>query len=243
VDNYVNKISKNHENITLYRRYGKVYHVNKSTKEGAAMSFELYVDSLFTSPYALSVFVALTEKRLPFTVKTVDLAHGEQHQAAYAGRALTARVPALVEGDFVLTESTAITEYLDETFPAPEYLALYPKDKRQRAKARQVQAWVRSDLLAVRAERDTETVFFKKPCEPLTAAGQAAAAKLIHAADQLVQGPHLFGEWSIADVDLAMMLNRLILNGDEVPQKLKDYAAGQWQRPSVRQWLERHQPG
>jgi glutathione S-transferase len=40
-----------------------------------------------------------------------------------------------------------------------------------------------------------------------------------------------------------MMLNRLILNGDEVPQKLKDYAAGQWQRPSVRQWLERHQPG
>jgi glutathione S-transferase len=119
------------------------------------MSFELYVDSLFTSPYALSVFVALTEKRLPFTVKTVDLAHGEQHQAAYAGRALTARVPALVEGDFVLTESTAITEYLDETFPAPEYLALYPKDKRQRAKARQVQAWVRSDLLAVRAERDT----------------------------------------------------------------------------------------
>jgi glutathione S-transferase len=38
------------------------------------MSFELYVDSLFTSPYALSVFVALTEKRLPFTIKTVDLA-------------------------------------------------------------------------------------------------------------------------------------------------------------------------
>ena len=207
------------------------------------MSFELYVDSLFTSPYAMSVFVALTEKRLPFTIKTVDLEAGHQRQSTYANRALTARVPALVEGDFVLTESSAITEYLEETFPAPEYVALYPKDKRQRALARQVQAWVRSDLMPVRVERDAETVFFGKACAPLTAAAQAAAAKLIHAADQLVQGPNLFGDWCLADVDLAMMLNRLILNGDEVPQKLKDYAAGQWRRPSVRQWLERHQPG
>jgi glutathione S-transferase len=88
-------------------------------------------------------------------------------------------------------------------------------------------------------------VFFGKACLPLTAAGRAAADKLIHAASQFVPegGANLFGEWSIADVDLAVMLNRLILNGDEVPQKLKDYAAGQWQRPSVRQWLERHQPG
>ncbi|MYM98304.1 glutathione transferase [Duganella vulcania] len=209
------------------------------------MPFELYVDSLFTSPYAMSAFVALTEKRLPFSVKTVDLEAGQQKLSAYATRALTARVPALVEGDFVLTESTAITEYLDESFPAPEYISLYPKDRRQRAQARQIQAWLRSDLLPVRAERDTETVFFGKASAPLTAAGQAAANKLIHAAGQFVQegSPHLFGDWSLADADLALMLNRLILNGDEVPQKLKDYAAGQWQRPSIQQWLERHQPG
>lgn len=207
------------------------------------MSLILYVDSLFTSPYALSAFVALTEKGLPFTVRTLDLEAGEQQRDDYAGRAFTARVPALVDGDFVLTESTAITEYLEESFPAPGHPALYPQDRRQRARARQVQAWVRSDLLPVRAERDTETVFFGKASAPLTPAGQAAAAKLVQAAEQLVQGPNLFGEWSIADVDLTMMLNRLIFNGDNVPQKLKDYAAGQWQRPSIRQWLARHQPG
>jgi hypothetical protein len=33
----------------------------------------LYVDSQFTSPYAMSVFVCLREKGLPFDVKTVDL--------------------------------------------------------------------------------------------------------------------------------------------------------------------------
>lgn len=207
------------------------------------MSLILYVDSLFTSPYALSAFVALTEKGVPFTVKTLDLAAGEQRREDYAARALTARVPALVEGDFVLTESSAITEYLEDSFPAPEYVALYPADRRQRARARQVQAWLRSDLVPVRVERDTETVFFGKAGAPLTADGQAAAAKLIQVAGQLVRGQHLFGEWSIVDVDLTMMLNRLIFNGDAVPQALRDYAAAQWRRPSVQQWLARHQPG
>nr|WP_315397247.1 glutathione transferase [uncultured Duganella sp.] len=207
------------------------------------MSLILYVDSLFTSPYALSAFVALTEKGVPFTVKTLDLAAGEQRREDYAARALTARVPALVEGDFVLTESSAITEYLEDSFPAPEYVALYPADRRQRARARQVQAWLRSDLVPVRVERDTETVFFGKAGAPLTADGQAAAAKLIQVAGQLVRGEHLFGEWSIVDVDLTMMLNRLIFNGDAVPQALRDYAAAQWRRPSVQQWLARHQPG
>ncbi|MYM22848.1 glutathione transferase [Duganella sp. FT135W] len=208
------------------------------------MPFELYVDSLYTSPYALSAFVALTEKGLPFTVKTVDLEGGEQRLPAYAGRALTGRVPALVEGDFVLTESTAITEYLEETFPAPEYVRLYPQDRRQRAQARQIQAWVRSDLVPVRVERDTETVFFGKACSPLTETAQQAAAKLVHVAERFVQGPqHLFGDWSIADTDLAIMLSRLVRNGDEVPQKLRDYVEFQWQRPSVQAWLARHQPG
>lgn len=208
------------------------------------MSFELYADSLFTSPYALSVFVALTEKGLPFSVKTVDLGSGEQKQAAFADRALTARVPALVEGDFVLTESSAITEYLDESFPPPEYIALYPQERRQRALARQIQAWVRSDLVPVRVERDTETVFFKKPCAPLSETAQSAAAKLVHVAERLVQGPqHLFGDWSIADTDLTIMLSRLVRNGDEVPAKLREYVDFQWQRPSVQAWLARHQPG
>ncbi|VEI75931.1 Uncharacterized GST-like protein yfcF [Serratia fonticola] len=36
----------------------------------------LYTDSDFFSPYAMSTFVALTEKGMPFTVKPVDLSLG-----------------------------------------------------------------------------------------------------------------------------------------------------------------------
>jgi glutathione S-transferase len=66
-----------------------------------------------------------------------------------------------------------------------------------------------------------------------------SAQKLIETASSLLAhgNPNLFGEWCIADADLALMLNRLILNGDEVPQLLVDYAAFQWQRASVQRYV------
>jgi glutathione S-transferase len=202
--------------------------------------FTLYADSIFTSPYAMSVFVSLLEKDLPFEVKTLDLDAGEQQHAAFRQQSLTSRIPTLLVDDFALSESSAITEYLEERFPAPEYAALYPSNLQERAKARQIQAWLRSDLLDLRIERSTMVVFFTPSDQPLSTKGQAAADKLIAAADMLIQDQqaNLFGQWCIADTDLALMLNRLIKNGDPVPEKLVNYANGQWQRPAVQQWLK-----
>ncbi|KQZ26211.1 glutathione transferase [Duganella sp. Root1480D1] len=202
------------------------------------MSLKLYVDSQFTSPYAISAFVALREKGLDFELETVDLEAGKNKELSYTGKALTGRVPCLVHNDFMLTESSAITEYLDEMFPAPEHRALYPVLPQKRAVARQIQAWVRSDLGALREERSTYTVFYRRAEQPLSPAAQAAADKLVHLAERVIDGPYLFGRWCIADTDLAIMLSRLVMNGDPVPQKLKDYVAHQWQRESLQDWLK-----
>ena len=201
----------------------------------------LYVDSLFTSPYAMSVFVALREKGLAFETLTLDLDAGQTQAADYAQRSLTQRVPTLVDGDFALSESSAITEYLDQAYPES---SVYPADVQQRARARQVQAWLRSDLLPIRQERSTLVVFCGQKRPPLSAEAQAAATKLISAAQALLADnrEYLCGQWSIADVDLAVMLNRLILNGDPVPAQLVAYAQRQWQRPSVREWVELRRP-
>lgn len=201
-------------------------------------SITLYVDSLFSSPYAMSVFVTLVEKNLEFDLKTIDLEAGEQLQSAYRDLAITGRVPTLVHGDLVLNESSAITEYLEEAFPAPGHAAVLPADIRQRARARQIQAWIRSDLLALRTDRSTQVIFSAPSAAPLTPAGQAAAERLIRAAERLIDGEHLFGQWSIADTDFALMLNRLVINGDPVPARLVEYATRQWQRPSVQQWVK-----
>jgi hypothetical protein len=52
----------------------------------------------------------------------------------------------------------------------------------------------------------------------------------------------LFEAWSIADVDLSLMLNRLVCNGDEVPAMLADYASRQWERPAVQEWARQGRP-
>ena len=74
---------------------------------------------------------------------------------------------------------------------------------------------------------------------PLTASAQQAVDKLVTAVDRLLpEGQqNLFGEWSIADTDLAVMLNRLVLHGDPLPARLRHYAEFQWQRASVQLWL------
>lgn len=201
----------------------------------------LYADAQFASPYAMSVFVALTEKGLPFEVVTVDLGSGAQRDAGFAGKSLTQRVPTLLHGGFALSESSAITEYLNDVFAG---VPLYPPDPRSKARARQVQAWLRSDLMPLRQERSTEVVFYGAQAGPLSPAAQASAQKLFSAAQALLpaEGEHLFGEWSIADVDLALMLNRLVLHGDPVPENLAAYARRQWQRPSVQMWVNQKRP-
>lgn len=201
----------------------------------------LYVDHMYTSPYALSVFVTLREKGLVFDTITLDLDAAQQHAADFARLSLTQRVPTLVEGDFALSESSAITEYLEQAYPGTP---VYPADPKLRARARQIQAWLRSDLLPIRQERSTMVVFYGQKMPPLSPVAEAAAAKLISAAQDLLVGnpAYLFGDWSIADVDLAVMLNRLILNGDSVPGELVEYAQRQWQRPSVQAWVNQHRP-
>jgi glutathione S-transferase len=201
----------------------------------------LYVDSQFASPYAMSVFVSLCEKELSFHVETVDLSARENRVPKYAAASITQRVPTLVHDDFALSESSAITEYIDECFPGA---SLYPAERRHRASARQVQAWLRSDLMPIRNERPTLVVFYGTKMPELSAEARAAAGKLFAAADAwLANGSeNLFGEWCIADADLALMLNRLVLHGDPVPQRLIAYANRQWQQPAVQRWVTRPRP-
>jgi glutathione S-transferase len=200
----------------------------------------LYANTTYSSPYVLSVYATLIEKGLPFELKTVGL-NGEQFSKDYARLSLTSRVPTLVVDGFSLSESSAIVEFLEEAYPAPQFASVFPEDRQLRARARQVMAWVRSDLAILREERSTSVIYAGKNPQALTAAGRQAADKLLGVADTLVnpEGDYLFGSWSIADVDFAVMLNRLAANGDPVPEKIRRYIDRQWSRPCVQSWWEK----
>ncbi|BAY34542.1 hypothetical protein NIES2107_64470 [Nostoc carneum NIES-2107] len=207
----------------------------------SSTSLLLYVDSQYASPYALSAFVSLHEKALLFDIQTLDLGANAQNEPDFAVKSLTRRVPTLIHDGFALSESSAIAEYIDEVFPGTP---LYPKEPQSRARARQVQAWLRSDLTPIKQERSTEVIFYgvKKP--PLSLEAKKAAEKLFSATELLLASntENLFGQWSIADVDLALILHRLIQNGDSVPDKLVAYAKHQWERPSVQLWVNQQRP-
>jgi len=199
----------------------------------------LHVSKDWTSPYAFSAFVALTEKRLPFHTELVDLDAGEHQRPPYEAFSVTGRIPALRHGDFWLAESSAIDEYLEEAFPPPAHTRIYPADLRARARVRMVQAFVRSDLMPIRAERSTSTLFGTERPAPLTPEGRKATERLFRIAERFLPAgaQHVAGEFTIGDADLALMLQRLLYNGDPCPPRLADYARAVFRRPSIRAWL------
>jgi glutathione S-transferase len=208
----------------------------------------LYGHNLWISPYVLSVFVTLREKDLPFDVKEVALDTGDHFAPDFAKLSLTSRVPALVDGAFALSESSAIVEYLEDRYVTPQHKPVLPVDVKDRARARQVMAWIRSDLMPIREERSAENVFYPKnelpPLAPLSQEARFAEDKLFRVAEQLVPkaGGPLFGAWCVADTDLAMMLQRLIKTGADVPSRLKAYADAEWERPFVREFRHHARP-
>ena len=199
---------------------------------------KFYVGADFVSAFAMSAFVALKEKQLSFELVTLDLKARENYQATYRDLSLTCKIPTLVHQGFALSESSAIAEYLEEI--APGHNRLLPLDIKQRARARQLQAWLRSDLLVIRIERPADLIYFGKKDTPMSDDALAAVDRLFFVADRLLEGgaEHLFGDWSIADTDLAIMLNRLVANGDQVPSRLAAYVRRQWDRDSVRAWMD-----
>lgn len=201
----------------------------------------LYVDENWASPYAFSNFVALKEKGLSFEVVDVALSKKETFHGDYKVRSLTGRVPMLRHGDYFLTESTAINEYIAETFPFPKHARIFPEDLKERGRARQLMAWFRSDLMPIREERSTTGLFFPgEEVKPLSKAAQAQVDRLMFAADALISEERttLFAQWCITDADFALMLNRLVKHGYQAAPKVMRYVQANWSRPSVREWVE-----
>lgn len=204
----------------------------------------LYGDASWESPYVLSVYVTLREKGLDFETVVLDLHRGEHRQQPYAASSLTGKVPGLEHDGFWLSESIAIVEYLEERFPAPAHPSVLPASIEDRARARQVMSWLRSETGQLRAERPTSTIFGKPATAPLGESARAEADRLIHLSERLLPpgATTLFPTWTVCDVDLALMLHRLIANNDPVPPAIRSYAEAQWARPSVRAYLEQKRP-
>lgn len=94
------------------------------------MSLVFY--TLPISNFAAKVEIVLRLKGLPFEALPPPGGYGSAEYKAIVG---AGTIPALVDGDLVLTESAVIAEYLDEARPDPPLL---PEGARARARVRQL---------------------------------------------------------------------------------------------------------
>jgi glutathione S-transferase len=78
----------------------------------------------------------LQELDVPFEAVTVDLVAGEHRSAAFLAINPAGKLPVLVDGDMILTESIAIVLYLAEKYPERR---LIPSDPGERA---QLMRWL-----------------------------------------------------------------------------------------------------
>jgi glutathione S-transferase len=84
----------------------------------------------YLSPYVRKVLVCLELKGLAYEVDHIVPFFGDDR---FTKLSPLRRIPVLVDGDLVLSDSTAICEYIEDKQPAP---ALLPADIRDRARAR-----------------------------------------------------------------------------------------------------------
>ena len=101
--------------------------------------------TLYYSPGACSLapHIALAETGEPFEATRIKFGETEQRSPAYLAINPKGRVPALVDGAFVVTENPAILQYIAKRYPAA---GLWPQDPQDEARCAEWMAWCSSGL-------------------------------------------------------------------------------------------------
>lgn len=101
---------------------------------------ELYVDPVGTTSRA--VLALVRHEGMAMTVHNVSLMKGEHHQPPLSALNPNRLVPVLVEGNFVLTESSAILRYLARVHGS----STYPGEPQSAARVDELVAWFESNF-------------------------------------------------------------------------------------------------
>jgi glutathione S-transferase len=199
------------------------------------MALTLYYGS--GSPYAWRAQLALEHKALPYDLKVLSFSAGDTRKREFVALNPRHQVPTLVDGDFVLYESNAIVEYLDEAYPG-RGAPLFPGDARSRAIIRRLV--LEADSYFNKATDPLlEQAFWKKP-EERDAQIIADARKSV--VDELVmftnamRGDFLAGPLSAADFAFYPFI-ALLYRAQKM--KLPDLNADGMLTPELRAWKSR----
>lgn len=158
------------------------------------------------SPFAWKVWLALEHKQLPYEKKVLSFQAGDMKKAEYLAVSPRAKVPAIVDGDLKLFESSAIVEYLDDRYPGRPVIG---RDPIERAIGRRIATEVDVYLFPASRKLFAQTLFIAPgtgdPKE--IAAAQDELHKELARFEDYANGGYLVGDApTVADYTLYPML-------------------------------------
>ncbi|MBN9062975.1 MAG: glutathione S-transferase [Rhizobiales bacterium 65-9] len=158
--------------------------------------------TLYYSPGACSLapHIVLEEAGFPFTAERVDFSKAQQRSQDYLRINPKARVPALVDGDFIVTENPAILRYIAALAPEKQ---LWPDNARDEARCMEWMAWMSSGLHVSYAHirRAERYATGEAALESVRAKGREATREIWEAVEKkMPSGSWLAGDrYSVAD--------------------------------------------
>jgi glutathione S-transferase len=195
--------------------------------------YQLYIGNKNYSSWSLRPWVLMSELAIAFEEHLVPFDPGSSWEK-FRAFSPTGRVPCLVDGDTVVWDSLAITEYLAERHPA-----VWPRDPRARAWARCAAAEMHSGFSALRNACSMNCALRVRMHE-ISPALQRDIDRLDELWSEGLErfgGPLLVGEaFTAADAFFAPVAFRIQTYGLGLGQPAADYAQRLLSLPSMQQW-------
>lgn len=205
---------------------------------------QLLIGNKNYSSWSMRPWVLLKAFGIPFEERKLrfDFAPGSAFYQALAVYTPTAKVPVLVEDDgFAVWDTLAITEHIAERHPE---LAIWPRDARQRSRARSLCAEMHAgfstlrNLCPMNIEAALPEIGVKHQAESSQLLADLARIDAIWSGELARSGgPFLFGEFSAVDAYFAPVAMRVRTYALPLSEASRAYVERLVAAPGVRDWI------
>ena len=180
---------------------------------------EIVIGTRKWSTWSLRAWLPLKHSGAAFTETVIRLREATTSEAAIAAHSPSKLLPVLKDGDLMIWDSLAISEYLADRMPAAR---LWPADPAKRALGRAAASEMHAGFASLRGECPMDLTLSIEA--DLTEATARDIRRIVELWSDLrgrfaQDGPFLLGDWSIADAFFTPVATRFRSYG----VKLSDY--------------------
>lgn len=189
------------------------------------------------SPFAWKVWLSLERKQLAYDLRILSADAGDLKTPEFMSINPRGKVPVIVDDGFVLYESAAIVEYLEDKY-ATSGQPLWPRELHARALARRIASEADSYVYLPLRKLVLELIMRRdgQPDLAIVEDSKSALASEFALIEQSFTGPFVAGEEPSA-ADFALYPLTAIVG--RIEEKQPSYEVGNVVPGGIRQWMRR----